>query len=560
MGGVNDHHPDGRMSRERQTQIANPPFVHREVADDEVHLPQGIAEEQDVVARASFAATLDPIVTIDATGRILCASDSIRRLLGWRADELLGRNVSILMPGPHRSAHQGYIDRYIQTGGSKLLGRPRRFDALHKDGSLVPIELSVSRTSKPGDGPLFVGILRDMTEQIVEERSQIEERERYQQQLAEQTAALQEALLHMRMADRMASIGTLAAGLGHDMNNVLLPVRAHLSVMEFSGVCTDFAAHMKSIRAAIDYLQQLADGLHFLVLDTEPGAVTSPDADTVDLHHWWTSVGVLLAKALPRHVAFRVELPENLPPVGVSAHALTQAVLNLIANAGDACAESLAPEQPAEVCFTAETIQTAGKSSVRIAVSDTGKGMSEYVRRRAFDLFFTTKTRGFGTGLGLALVRRVVERVGGTVAMESAEGVGTTVSLQLPIASGSDVAPGSQAAMTALMLLPAGRLASLIREMLDAEGVSDADPEAFDASICIADSRSEHLEWVRQWRRHAPNRPLVLFLDRVSDTPPEWTALNPVTLELSDDLATIQSAISKALSMGSQCHQTETAS
>src|SRR5262245_2138527 len=91
---------------------------------------------QDAQRRAALAAALDPIITIDHRGVVLSASDSVERVLGWPPSELIGQNVSVLMPEPHRSAHDGYLRRYMETGQTNIMNRPRRFDAQRRDGTL----------------------------------------------------------------------------------------------------------------------------------------------------------------------------------------------------------------------------------------------------------------------------------------------------------------------------------------------------------------------------------------------------------------------------------------
>lgn len=155
------------------------------------------------------------------------------------------------MPEPHRSAHDGYLNRYSQTGQTHILNSARRFDAQRKDGSVFPIELSVSRSDVPArTTPLFVGIIRDMTGRDAAEREAgrhegDDERSRLQAALTEQTAALEAAHPRLRLADRLASIGTLAAGLGHDMNNVLLAVRARLNGLKAAKSLADVRAHAR---------------------------------------------------------------------------------------------------------------------------------------------------------------------------------------------------------------------------------------------------------------------------------------------------------------------------
>ncbi|MCA9285747.1 MAG: response regulator, partial [Phycisphaerales bacterium] len=233
----------------------------------------------------------------------------------------------------------------------------------------------------------------------------------------------------VEVVDRLAALGTLAAGLGHDMNNVLLPVRAHLNALRAGDgehPLPDSARHhIDAVSTSIAYLQQLADGLHFLAMDSEQETARG---ESVELGAWWAHVGPLVLKAVPKQVQVTAAIPAGVLRVRMGAAGLTQSILNLLVNAG----ESIPPERAGRVHLWAEA--DAPNGGVRIGVTDDGCGMSEAVRRRAFDMFFTTKPRGMGTGLGLPLVRRVIERVGGSVQVDSAPGKGTTVVLHVPAA------------------------------------------------------------------------------------------------------------------------------
>lgn len=114
---------------------------------------------------ALLSGMIDAVVVIDPHGRILRVSDSVETMFGWRPGELIDQNVSVLMPEPHRSEHDGYLERYRETGRTWILGTVREFDIVRRDGSILPCELSVSRLDVPGRfGELFCGTFRDISE------------------------------------------------------------------------------------------------------------------------------------------------------------------------------------------------------------------------------------------------------------------------------------------------------------------------------------------------------------------------------------------------------------
>src|SRR6185295_5776682 len=193
--------------------------------------------------------------------------------------------------------------------------------------------------------------------------------------------------------------------------------------------------HVDEIRKSVAYLQQLADGLHFLALDPETEEDARGGGGATDLSQWWSQTGALLSKAVPKHVRVSASFPADLPSAGLAAHGLTQAVLNLVVNAGEAIpGPTERKRRQGIVRVWARATEDSHGAWVHLGVTDNGSGMTEDVKRRAFEMFFTTKPRGLGTGLGLALVRNVVERVGGRVEIESEVGKGTTVLMIVPAA------------------------------------------------------------------------------------------------------------------------------
>jgi PAS domain S-box-containing protein len=118
----------------------------------------------EALQREILASMLDALVGIDLRGTIRLASASVERIFGWTRDELVGKNVSVLMPEPHRSAHDRYLAEYVRTGRTWILGRTREFEIVRGDGRRIVCELSVSRADPPGQEPILIGSFRDVTE------------------------------------------------------------------------------------------------------------------------------------------------------------------------------------------------------------------------------------------------------------------------------------------------------------------------------------------------------------------------------------------------------------
>jgi signal transduction histidine kinase len=394
----------------------------------------------------------------------------------------------------------------------------------------------------------------DFIERIRVQRLLDEYRHSLEKKVEQRTRELAESRDKLRMSDRMASIGTLAAGLGHDMNNVLLPVRARVNALTASGKAGMLHGpdlrHVREIQKSVGYLQQLTDGLHFLALDPETEEDVRGGGGATDLKRWWSQAGALLSKAVPKHVRVTASLPADLPPLAVAPHGLTQAVLNLVVNAGEAIpTPKERKRKQGWVRLWAEPKRDARGQWVCLAVSDNGTGMSEEVKHRAFEMFFTTKPRGLGTGLGLALVRRIMERAGGAVEIRSELGKGSTVVMIVPAVRGADP-EARAAAASAVISIGDGRAAGLIRRLLESSGarVLGGDPEA--ARIWILDPLTTDVRAAAGWRRLKPEGRLVLFGRPDAASADSWTPLNPITIEAPDDLSAVRTALGVALMGG----------
>ncbi len=249
-------------------------------------------------------------------------------------------------------------------------------------------------------------------------------------------------------ADRMATIGTLAAGLGHDMGNLLLPVRMHLDSLESGELPTSSREDLQAIRTATEYLRRLAGSLRLLALDPRNMVFANAATDLVD---WWHETEGIMRNGVKRHVALSADIPRTLPSVAIDKAALTQVVFNLVQNASDA----LRDRDDGRVVVSARVVALADTEIVRVSVCDNGAGMSDDAKRRCLEPFFTTKIREFGTGLGLALVVGLVKRAKGAVRIESRPGHGSTFMLDLPIARAApevEIAPAARRGVAAVSL------------------------------------------------------------------------------------------------------------
>lgn len=496
---------------------------------------------------ANRQAFLNPIITMDEGGVIRSASESVEQVFGWTPTELLGQNVKILIPEPRRSSLDRYLDRYRKADTPKAMTRTRQFEAVRKDGSRIQIELSMSRAELPiHSAPFFIGIVRDVSTVIDTGAESAEERSRLHDLIMDQTRALATAHLRLHLADRMAALGTLAAGLGHDLNNALLPVRARLDVIERAQSLAIARTHVKAVREQVAYLQSLSDGLHALTLDLDGHPGTEGGAGVTRLAEWWKQVGPLLRTAVPKRVTLKAVLPSDLPSVAIAQQWLTQAVLNLIVNAGEAIPKA----RKGVIKIWADTRNDA--RTVRLGVTDNGSGMTRDIQHRALDLFFTTKSRTMGTGLGLPLARKVALRAGGELLLSSQPGKGTTVILEFP-ASGQTLDPSATKGgkrRLAVVSLADDRAAALICQVLLGAGVSIRSSMGRgpgSADLWVTDPTSKSLAVALRWRKRRGDRVLAIVGRPSLRTKKGWATLGAIELGSGDDIQAVRRALGQAL-------------
>lgn len=291
--------------------------------------------------------------------------------------------------------------------------------------SSINLEVRVQRDDGWGwihlvGAPTEDGYVSGRLSDVDERRSLYAERDRL---IAVQNAQLQDADEAIRRTASMNAAATLAGGLAHDFNNFLQVVSLATEQLEQDAL-PDQAESVGAIRAASDEASGLAKQLLTLTR-SEVGTTLEP----VALAQTMQDLEPLLSRmAEDRSLTIRVE--DGLPDVDGDAGQIRQALVNLVGNARDATASG------GTIRVSAEAKVRSGRAGVEVAVADDGCGMSDEVRRRVFEPFFTTKKLGKGTGLGLAMVHRIVERHGGGISVASTEGKGTTISLWLPARRG----------------------------------------------------------------------------------------------------------------------------
>jgi two-component system sensor kinase FixL len=382
---------------------------------------QDIAKTRGVIAELGEAmdryqgildTAVDGIITINQRGLIETFNRAAERIFGYRAAEVIGHNVSMLMPPPHRDQHDQYIDDYLRTRRKKIIGIGREVEGLRKDGTVFPLELAVGEVSTPA-GRIFTGIIRDITDRREAE--------------AEARRRLKE-FAHLM---RMRSMGELASGLAHEVNQPLTAI-----ISNAQACLRMINANRADPELIRDALQQIArqgeragEVIRRLRKYVEKGELEKVPSD---LNVSVVEVLELLKHELEtHHVEVKLEVEPDLPSVPADRVQIEQVMINLIRNAVDAMAASDA--NPARLYIGTRRGSHSGVAGIQISVRDTGPGISTEASGKLFEPFFSTKPDGLGQGL--TICRRIIEAHGGRIWAEPVQPHGAAFHFWLPISA-----------------------------------------------------------------------------------------------------------------------------
>lgn len=460
--------------------------------------------EPAAILRAVLNTAVDAIITIDQRGVIRQANPATERLFGYSHAELIGRNISLLMPSPYREEHDGYLRNYLATGNAQIIGIGREVLGRHKSGTLIPVDLAVSESPYNGQR-LFTGILRDMSDRkrietalrrerhfahdlestanvivlLLDSQGRVARFNAFMQHLSgyelselrgrDWCAALLPAEAHpatrklfadvvagaivdshvcdillrdggrrtiawavrrildsdaivdgvlaigtditdlkatevkLIQSERLAAIGQMVTGLAHESRNALQRARACLDMLELDAPEQSGQSELiRRAQHALDELQRLYDEVRNYAA---PLKLEIESCDLAELcQETWESIQELHSA---QQIRLRTELPPDLPTCRCDKSRLQQVLRNIFENACHASP----PE--GELTVTAVFGGDPESPELQLSIRDQGAGLTEDQALHIFDPFYTTKTKG--TGLGMAIVKRIVEAHGGTI-------------------------------------------------------------------------------------------------------------------------------------------------
>jgi two-component system sensor kinase FixL len=361
---------------------------------------------------AIMDAAVDAVVLIDHAGLIQAINGAGEALFGWLPGQLLGCNVNVLMTAPDRSAHDGYLARYLQTGESRIIGRGREVRGQRRDGSIFPAHLSVGRVAGT-DPPQFVGFIRDITAQhqaIVD--------------VQEEMRRSGDRLMHV---SRMATMGEMAAGIAHELNQPLTAITNYARASE--RFLAQPEPDLGEVREAVHEIANEALRAGAIIRRLRQMVRGDEDTrETMSVNEVIEELRLLtVADARVHDTGIRFDLQADLPPVHIHRTQITQALLNLIRNALEALEGNASGEREIRV-----SSRRTVSGDCEIEVSDNGPGVAPGIIDQMFDPFRTTKKNG--TGLGLPMSRTIAQAHGGNLLYQPVAPRGTRFTLTLPAA------------------------------------------------------------------------------------------------------------------------------
>ena len=371
--------------------------------------------ESEARFRTLIENSLDVTLVLEADATVRYASPSAERVLGFPPDELVGRSAFELV---HTDDAPALAEIFRLGSGAPGATRTTTYRALHRDGSWRLTEaVGLNMLADPAVRGMVI-TSRDITV-----RRSLEER--------------------LNQAERLEAIGQLAGGIAHDFNNVLLVIRGYASVLRGELADPQQVADVDEITKAADRAANLTRQL--LVFGRrqvlQPRLLSIP-AVVSDLES-------LLRSAVSEDIELGLALDGDAPTVVADPTQIEQVLVNLVVNSRDAMPEGGAITVGASGAELLETDDTATPPLVpgtyaTLSVADTGTGIPEDVVPHMFEPFFTTKEEGVGTGLGLSTVYGIVTQSGGSIAVDTAPGAGTAITVYLPAAGGDVSEPAEE--------------------------------------------------------------------------------------------------------------------
>ena len=387
-------HAEGLMEAAQQAR------AHAETAIMGAEAGRQRAEQQYLISKLRLEgiieSAMDAIITVDHEQRVVVFNDAAERMFGCSSADAMGQPLDKFIPARFREAHRQHIKGFGQSGvTSRRMGQLGTVMGLRADGDEFPIEAAISHVTVQGN-KFFTAILRDVSERT---------------RLAEQ----------LRRTERVAELGTLASGMAHEIGTPMNVILGRAEYLMDRVTDEPVKKGLKTIVAQVERITRVMNQLLTFARrkPREPRPVALEEVIENSLE--------MFRERLSNHrVQVSTHIVPDCPHVVADTDQMSQVLINLIMNAVHAMPQG----------GTLRLGIGRERDMVKLTISDTGHGIPKEVVAKIFDPFFTTKEFGKGTGLGLTVVKGIIEEHQGSITVESEEGNGTTFTILLPISDG----------------------------------------------------------------------------------------------------------------------------
>ena len=362
--------------------------------------------------QAILESAVDAIVTINGNGVVVSVNPAMKRLFQYEDSEVIGQNVSMLMPSPHKEEHDGYMKKYLATGVAKIIGIGREVIGQRKDGSTFPVHLAISEMNANGRR-FFTGFVRDISDLKKAQQQLAELNAELEMRIAERTSELEAAQVELVTREKLATLGQLSGSIAHEIRNPLnaAKISAHFLLNAQDVSDEKRREHLERIDRQVSMINNVVTAL------TDVAKLPDPQKTAVCCAAMLASV--LRDVKVPSNISVSLDLPEDLPSAMVDELQIPIVFRNILRNACDAMPEG-------------GNITIHGGSSegaVQLHIDDTGEGIDSESLSKVIEPLYSTKTRGMG--LGLAICNTILKKNDGRLLVESQLGVGSRFTVEL---------------------------------------------------------------------------------------------------------------------------------
>ena len=446
-----------------------------------------------------IASAMDAIISVDADQRVVLFNHAAEQMFGWPAAKAIGQPLDAFLPERYRKHHRDLVEEFGRTKITRRrMGEYGAVTGLRANGQEFPLEASISQLDV-GGRKLYSAILRDITE-----------KKRLEAQFLR--------------AQRLESIGTLAGGIAHDLNNILTPMAMAVKLLKRNQPEPQRQGLLATLQSSVERAAELVKQVLAFAGGVEGGQAIVSIGEVIG------EVQTILRHTLPKTIALQISLTDSLWNVRGDATQFSQIFMNLCVNARDAMPRGgtltiSATNAVLDENYARMQLEAKPGPYVHITVADTGTGIAPNVMEKMFDPFYTTKEKGKGTGLGLSTALGIVRSHGGFMTVYSEPGKGASFNIYLPAVK----SPATQQALEQQRDLPLGHgeLILIVDDEAPILEVARATLEAHGYRALTAGDGRQAVELYRE-KRQEVNAVLLDMMMPVMDGPATLQALKEI--------------------------------